>query len=410
MSEEKRVTRHISSKEEVEYFLSLPEETLMKKSFMIETFGEFNGKRKYDPYDTIDIPPNSYGPEGNKNTNTFRTTLGLWIFNKGFIEKDLVHVLGYINKTLNKKVLKKINGKLAYALMEDKITVDQMKLYFKKQQKFQPYVSILSPGYTMNMLLITKKINARKEELMKKYAKEIEAADEQTIVKIQDELMGMAKDLLKDDPSFDIYDSGARGTFTNQFKNMFIMKGLVKDPDPNKGYNVIMSNQIDGISKEDYPKLANSLAAGPYSRSKKTESGGYWEKLFLSAYQYLTLGPKDSDCGTKRTLKVHLTDDNISLYMYSYIVDKGRLVELTSDNISQYINKDVEFRFSSLCERKDGFCNKCAGNLYYRLGITNVGATTPQVCSTLKNISMKAFHDSQATFVEMDPMKAFGFK
>ena len=33
------------------------------------------------------------------------------------------------------KELNKISDKLAYALMEDKITLEQLKYYFKKQQK-----------------------------------------------------------------------------------------------------------------------------------------------------------------------------------------------------------------------------------------------------------------------------------
>ena len=245
---------------------------------------------------------------------------------------------------------------------------------------------------------------------MKKYAKEIEAADEQTIVKIENELMDLAKELLKDEPAMDMYNSGARSKFGNQFKNIFIMKGLCKDPDPLKGFNVIMSNQIDGISQDEYIKLANTLAAGPYARGKKTEVGGYWEKLFLSAYQTLTLGPKGSDCGTKRTITVTLTKDKIADYMYSYIVEGSKLVELTTDNMSKYVGQTVKLRYTSLCERKDGFCNMCAGNLYYRIGIQNIGITTPQLMSKLKNISMKAFHSSVATFYEMDPMKAFGFK
>ena len=96
--------------------------------------------------------------------------------------------------------------------------------------------------------------------------------------------------------------------------------------------------------------------------------------------------------------------------MYSYIVDGSNLVELTTDNMNKYLNKTVKLRYTSLCEYKNGFCNKCAGNLYYRIGIQNIGITTPQLMSKLKNISMKAFHDSVATFYEMDPMKAFGLK
>jgi hypothetical protein len=93
--------------------------------------------------------------------------------------------------------------------------------------------------------------------------------------------------------------------------------------------------------------------------------------------------------------------------MYSYISEGSRLIELTSQNKDKYIGKTVKFRYSSLCENEH-ICNKCAGNLYYRLGIKNVGSTMPQIGSTLKNIAMKAFHDSVPVLTEMDPMKAFG--
>ena len=40
----------------------------------------------------------------------------------------------------------------------------------------------------------------------------------------------------------------------------------------------------------------------------------------------------------------------------------------------------------------------------------NIGNSESMVPSTLKNVAMKNFHDSQERFVEMDPMKAFGLK
>jgi hypothetical protein len=96
--------------------------------------------------------------------------------------------------------------------------------------------------------------------------------------------------------------------------------------------------------------------------------------------------------------------------MYSYIVEGSRLVELTSKNMEKYRGKKVKMRFSSLCESKDGICSKCAGNLFYRIGIINVGVATPIIPSKLKNLSMKSFHDSTVKTVEMDPMRAFGLK
>ena len=87
----KRVSRHITDKKDIEYFLSIKEKDITN-TFIMESFGEFNEKARFQPFDTITIPKGSYGPEGRKNKNDFVTTLGIWIYNKYFIEKDLIHV------------------------------------------------------------------------------------------------------------------------------------------------------------------------------------------------------------------------------------------------------------------------------------------------------------------------------
>ena len=65
------------------------------------------------------------------------------------------------------------------------------------------------------------------------------------------------------------------------FKNMFVMKGAIRDPDPNakQKYNIVTSNYIDGVSKEEYSTLCNSLAAGPYSRARNTSKGEAYQQI-----------------------------------------------------------------------------------------------------------------------------------
>ena len=94
--------------------------------------------------------------------------------------------------------------------------------------------------------------------------------------------------------------------------------------------------------------------------------------------------------------------------MYCYVIEGNKLVEITSDNMDKYIGKTIKIRYSSMCKAKNGICNACAGNAFYRQGRINVGMETPQVASKIKNIFMKSFHDSQVKLYEMDPMKAFG--
>ena len=412
MAIEKRVSKVITDKKDIDYLLGLTEDDITT-SLIMELFGDFGDHKWFNPYDLITVPAGKYGGKiknGTKyNKQPFTTTVGRLIFNKYFIEPDpeLLQIVGFVNEDISKKVYGNLYDSLGYEVLEDRLSIDSYKKFCKKTQKFMPYVSILSPNHSDNMLTITKKINERKAKLIKENKEAIDNGDVMVVDKISKELLDYARELMKGDPAMDMFNSGAGGSFENNFKNMFVMRGSVQDPDPRKSYNIITSNYIDGVSKEEYSKLANTLAAGPYSRSKKTELGGYWEKLFLSAFQHIILLPPGSDCGTKRYIELDVDAKNIGMIMYSYAIEGNDLVEITSENKSRFIGKKVKIRFSSMCEAKDGICNKCAGNLFYRLGIRNVGAATPQIPSRLKVLSMKLFHDDQLNFAEMDPMKAF---
>lgn len=410
----KRTSKVITDEKEIQYLISLKEKDITM-SLIMELFGDFGKYQKYNPYDIITIPAGGYGgtlKDGKTkvNTNAFTTTVGRFIFNKYFIESEpeLLEILGYINEDVGKKMYGKIFSDLSYDVLEDAISIDTYKRFCVKTQKCMPYVSILAPNHSDNMLTITKRINERKAKLLEENKEAIDAGDVIVVDKISKELLDYARELMEDDPAMDMFTSGAGGSFENNFKNMFIMRGSVQDPDPRKSYNIITSNYIDGVSKEEYSKLANTLAAGPYSRSKKTELGGAWEKLFLAAFQHIILDEPGSDCGTKRYIEMDVNAKNIGMIMYCYAINNdGSLEEITSKNKNKFIGTRVRLRFSSMCESKDHICNKCAGNLFYRLGIRNIGASTPQIPSKLKVLSMKLFHDDQLNFTEMDPMKAF---
>lgn len=415
----KRVAKAITDRKDIDFLVNLTEDDLLTTSVIMEMFGDFTGKEKprFNPYDTVRIPAGSYQlTPTSKNKEPIDTTVGIWVFNKAFIEKDMNKLFGYINKEITSKEYGRIEAEIGYAIMEDDFDIDGLSRFIMKTQFYMKFVSVLSPGYTDDLLLINKKIEKKKIELITKHKEALANGDAEIMEVIEKELISYAKDLLADDPSIDIFESGAGGDWGNNFKNMFVSRGANKDPDPDKGYNLIMSSYMDGIKKEEYSALANTLVAGPYSRAKKTEIGGYWEKLFLSALQHLTLDKPGSDCGTKDTITITLDKDALTDMMYSYIQEGDKLIELTRKNKDKYLNKTVKMRFSSMCKGKQHICNKCMGNMPYRLytdtvnekSITNIGCATPQLASRIKVINMKAFHESLVTFTEMDPMKAFG--
>ena len=411
----KRQAKRITDPKDIEYLLAITEDECTKLSFAMDMFGEFNDTRRFQPYDLVDIPVGSYGPEGNKNSNIIKTTVGIWVFNKAFIEQDLFELFGYINEPITSKMFKKINKQVSYAVVEDKVSLDALKRLITKTEKFQPYCNILSASITENMMSIPKAISKKKQELLKKYEKELDEHDPVVSQKIEQELIKDCKEMLKDDPSIDMINSGAKIDWNNNFKNMFVMKGASKNPDPlnpNGEYTVIKSDLTTGIKPDEYAAFSDSLAFGPYARAKKTADGGAWEKIFVKALEHLTVLEEGSDCGTKRYKEILLTGDNIDDWMYSYIVEGSRLVELTSDNRDSYIGKKVKLRYSGLCESEKGICNKCAGNLFTRLGIKNVGVASYVIPAKIKLKSMKNFHDSTVKTFDMEDYgydKIFGY-
>ena len=370
-------------------------------NLIMEMFGNFEGKCLAHSYDLIEIPANTfhftdYDGKDKSNESKFTTTVGIYLINLFMTDIGISKIFGgYFSENINKKVYGKMEKKLSYALIENDITPDQLVQWEDTLQWFMPFEDILAPNHTEKMVTIGKEIDKKKAALLKQYKKEIDEGDIVTISKIEKELLDFAKEYLKDDPSIDTLESGAGGTWGNNFKNMYVMKGAVANPDPNakQKYNIITSSYVNGVKAEEYPIIAGAGANGAYSRGKKTEDGGYIEKLFISAFQTYKLGPKGSDCGTKRTISVELTDSNIDDWMYSYIVDNsGHLTLLTSKNASKYVGKKVKFRFSSLCENPE-CCNKCAGDLLYVVA-ENIGVTMNKIPATLKLRCMKAFHDS----------------
>lgn len=410
----------IDEKNLTSYLLALKEEDITY-SFIMTLFGEFGDKRLCNPYDTFSVPAKAY--QYNKkgkivsNSKAFVSTIGLWVYNIFFFRDSGLaeFVGGYINHTINDKSYKGIDQDLSYALLENKISTEQFQKYMEKTQFMMPFESVLSPNQTEFMMCATKEIDKKKAELYKKYKKDLDEGNIAVAEKMEKELLAFAAEYMEGDPSLDTLESGGGGSFKNNFKNMFIMKGAMRDPDPNakKQYNIALSNYMDGISADEYSIIANSLAAGPYSRGKKTETGGYWEKLMVSGYQHIRLDKPGSDCGTKHYITVTLDKSNYKDYMYNYIIVGNNLVELTTDNLDRFMGKTVKMRFASMCKRAGGagmICNCCAGNMFYRIGIENIGVAVSQVASTMKLRCMKGFHDSTVSTSTIDLMKAFSLK
>ena len=53
----------------------------------------------------------------------------------------------------------------------------------------------------------------------------------------------------------------------------------------------------------------------------------------------------------------------------------------------------------------EDYCNICAGDYFYELGIVNIGNTTVKASSKMMNASLKAMHDISVNAIPIEPWK-----
>lgn len=371
-------------------YANIADHSSMKNGKMVVTKARFN-------------PQNTFYLEAGEYFNKERvlTNVGLFIYNKVIVEEKFQNVLGYHNTTINSKVHGSIEDKLAYALSHDQISTEDFIDYLDRNQWLSmQFHSIIAGSYTMGTIVPNKKIIAEKNRLLKANKEQIDAGNIVVIHDIENKLVKYAQEELKNDKGMDLYQSGARGKFGNSYKNMQIMRGPIYNYSTG-GYDLVTSNFTDGLKKEEMGSYGNSMIAGQYSKSISPAVAGYLSKRLTAAFQASQADVHGSDCGTKLTVSIKLTDANKKKYLDRYIVDGGKLVLLDNNNISKYVGEVVSLRSPMYC-KGEKICNRCLGEYYYRLGITTVGMTAARASGTVLNLHMKQFHDSTINVLEID--------
>lgn len=343
-----------------------------------------NGEPKFQPNDYFILSKGVFF-----NDQDIRTTVGRFIFNRLILTPKLGKLIGYINESMNGGNIGKLDQKMTNLLLEDKITVSEFAEYIDKMQWLGFSITkFISPSMTSSLIIPPKRLKDHKKELIEENKDKIENADINTVNKIEKDLLDIAKDELKGISDMDIYDSGARGSFGNNYKQTAVARGIVKplaNPDQLKAS---MTSLEEGIKPEDIPIFADVLTSASYSRAVGTRTGGYEGKKLSASFQNVVLDSKDSDCGTKHCEHITLTNSNKGLLLNRYIIDNGKKVLLTEDNNSKYVGKEIALRSPMFCQGEK-ICNVCAGELYYQMGIENIGLISNIIGSSITTLALK---------------------
>lgn len=345
------------------------------------------------------------------NDKPVTTTAGRYIFNLILGEK-ILSLLGYQNDTFNSDVFTSFYAKVCSLLLTDKITTQEFKDFFDRIQFFFYNITLfIAPGYNEHLIETPDCVKKRKKELFKEYQKEIENGEPIKSNEIERELIKLAVDEIKkkDKNALDLYDAKAnKGSINNNLKNTIIMRGAVPDTN-NPGKFIICEENLEGgINKKNYHVFSNIGLLAVYGKSKETQRGGYMEKEINAAYQSVILDKEGSECGTNTYNQIELTDKNYKEYMFRYVIDRNQLVCLTDDNKDKYVGRYVKMRSPMFC-KSEKFCNKCIGEMPYKLGLKNLGLTVSVIGSNIKNKSMKKIHDMSIDIIKIDNVDDYIF-
>lgn len=365
-----------------------------KKAFAVTT-PEFNAQ------DIVTLKAGEY-----LNEKEVTTTVGRILFNKLMFEgTNIINLIPnhFLNEEVNAKKFGKVRDIVASGVMNGKLQILPDVIDFTRKNEFWGLnlVSIFGTSYSMETIVPNKELLKKKDELLAQAKKNGgKLAD---FTDVEDKLIAEADRITAGTPGKFLFDSGARGSFENDFKNMAIAVGAVENPITGN-YDFMTSSYMTGLRKEDLPAAANSVLNAEYPKAIGTAQGGYMTKQFYAVFQNMSIDEDGTDCGSKSGLVMTLTKDNLGDYVDQYLMDNGKPVLITEDLDKKYMNHPVIVRSPMYCIG-DKICSVCCGRRFYKVGIDNIGLTTTALSGKLQSSALKLRHNLKIKMDTIDETK-----
>lgn len=275
------------------------------------------------------------------------------------------------------------------------VSIKQLQDWMQAVTWIGGLATMVTAGYTEKSVRIAPEVLKRRDELYKEF--EGQLGDPAIQTRIEHELIAMDKESLKDDPSFDFYYKHDKH-WANSRKKQLITTGLMSSIDG--GTNFIAQPLSAGIDAENTPAYSDSIRHASYSRGHLTALGGELVKYIFRVTQNIKI--VEPNCGTKFGISDVILPGYESMYVGRYVMEAGKLIELTNENIQAYIYKPIYLRSPAYCKTKDNnYCEICMGKALSRTPkAIHTAAAEPG--SVMMNASMKAMHGKALKSVRFD--------
>lgn len=303
-------------------------------------------------------------------------------------ETNIRHKFTYKNYAFDSSKINGLYNELSSLLIKDEISTYAAEQFINNLNWLGftgiPY---LNPSMDILSLSATPEIEKLKKDTLEKHK---DIISEGNAIKfnsiVEPELLKQASIILDEKKSTGkiIYDTGYNGSFGNNYKITAIFRGVVPKSDDPSQFSIGTSSLTNGISKDEIALAGDIAVQGSIGRAIQTRVGGYLVKQFNAGLQSVVADDYGTDCKTPYTLKVEITEKNYSEYMYRYAVVRGQILQLDEKTKAQFVGKTVDMRSPFYCQSIK-ICNKCLGDMVYKLGIRNIGLTMSNIGSALMN-------------------------
>ena len=292
-----------------------------------------------------------------------------------------------INTQVNKKTINKIleNVQKQYGPYEATKVVNKLKnIGFK-------FATILASSINLEEIKIPKEVFELKKKL--------DTADTDTAAAILEKMLKLIKKEMVGTGMYDLIESGSGKGWSQPFQ-ILVAKGLITDPSGNI-LPVIKSSFLEGLKPTEYFNASQGSRKGIADRTLNTSVTGYLARQLAYILNTVEANPDLLDCGTKRTLNIRLSKDNIHRLYGRYVVKNNKVVKFNPFDYK--IGDIIKLRSPIFCRSKK-LCRYCYGDLVLVNKSPYVGIIAAQVLGNISTqLIMRTFHTGgSASLIKRD--------
>lgn len=334
-------------------------------------------------------------------TKAITTTVGRFLLNKLLLQLPFGTTFAYVNSTIN---VGDIEKQIAKGLLNNKITVANYKQYVDNVYFIGHFTELCVPMFSRASLTTSPDIAKRKAELLKQH--EGKLTDPIIISQIENELIQMDKDYLKNDAVMRFYKPLGDKPFNIARKKLYLTVGGIEAFSKDSGKYEFMANSLEeGHEAKTFAVTCNEIRKGSYNRGHETQLGGAQTKYIVRVFQDLMI--EEADCGTNRGLPVDFKKVDPKNFIGHYIKIGTKWVCIIDDMLNEITGKKYIMRSAQYCQSKKGLCKICVGDRFSKLNTRHVTTAAIDISSTFVTMSLKLMHGSKLSLIDIDNLEEF---